>query len=63
MDPSLNQPLVDGDAKKAVINDLQFEKCELRVQGMTCGACVEVCKALVNLVVRLTEICRLSKAC
>jgi hypothetical protein len=32
-----------GEAKKEFANDIpQYEKCDLRVQGMTCGACVEV---------------------
>ena len=31
-----DEPLVGGEG-------LASEKCELRIEGMTCGACVEVC--------------------
>ena len=31
-----DEPLVAGSG-------LASEKCELRIEGMTCGACVEVC--------------------
>ena len=49
MDPPLDQPLLAGDAKKEVIHDLpQLEKCEFRIQGMNCGACVEVSKVFAN---------------
>lgn len=41
MDSPLNQPLLGVNAESSLV-----EKCELRVQGMTCGACVEVCKLL-----------------
>ena len=34
--------LSDGE-DKALIGEEKTEKCELRIEGMTCGACVEVC--------------------
>lgn len=37
-----NQPLVESKGADA-------ETCELRVEGMTCGACVEVSSAVVQL--------------
>ena len=40
------------------------EKCELRIEGMTCGSCVEVSRPLGNnYVVLMTPPCRQSKAC
>jgi len=63
VNPSLNQPLMEADEK--VVHDLlQYEKCELRIQGMTCGACVEVSKNFVNLPGQTNpQVCSLLKAC
>lgn len=33
---AVDEPLMKGDSSVA------SEKCELRIEGMTCGACVEV---------------------
>jgi len=50
---SLNQPLMEGDEKETVHDLLQYEKCELRIQGMNCGGCVEASKNFVNLSIKL----------
>jgi hypothetical protein len=49
MDPPLNQPLLQGDTKETINQLPRSEQCEFRVQGMTCGACVEVRKSLPNI--------------
>lgn len=35
-------PLLEGKEEQLANTLLKSEKCELRVEGMTCGACVEV---------------------
>lgn len=38
-----NEPLTLGNDKELALDEPMSEKCDLRIQGMTCGACVEVC--------------------
>lgn len=35
----------------------RIEKCELRIEGMTCGSCVEV-SAMHSALFRIVEVCR-----
>lgn len=41
-DPSDSEPLMLNGGKGIALDEPTSEKCELRIEGMTCGACVEV---------------------
>ena len=53
-DPSLSQSLLEGTKQEEMHALPKLEKCELRIEGMTCGACVEVNKVFVKSPANLT---------
>ncbi|KAF9266965.1 heavy metal translocatin [Marasmius fiardii PR-910] len=42
------EPLMNGVDKELVLEGPANEKCELRIQGMTCGACVEAIEGMLR---------------
>jgi P-type Cu+ transporter len=43
---SSEEPLAAGAGKELALDEPHIAKCELKIEGMTCGACVEVCFAV-----------------